>query len=133
MDDNHLESSVDNTTRPLAGSKEDPLASMISNATNAANAFGFWLSNTAKEKAPELYEKTSKLSNDVLKKTKTAASGAFEKTAVFAKKASFVVEQFVEKQLEDHGMISRKSDDQGEEVTGLEKSRDLEKLPNLAE
>lgn len=103
-------------------------------ATNAANAFGSWLSNAAKEKAPELYEKTSKLSNDVLMKTKTAASGAYEKTAVFAKKASFVVEQFVEKQLEDHGIIPKKDERNTTDVTEVNQmpSR-VENLPHLAE
>ena len=114
---------------------DDTLASIVSGATNAANAFGLWLSNTAKEKAPQLYDKTSKLSADVLVKTKTATSEAFEKTAVFAKKASFVVEQFVEKQLEQHGMITKREEEPQTQtsISGATQPSNADKLPNLAE
>jgi hypothetical protein len=81
------------------------LGSLITGATGAAAALGNWFTSKAKaaqEKAPEFLEKTSKISQDVFSKTKTAATGAFEKTAVFARQASMAVEQFVEQKLEQH-------------------------------
>ena len=86
------------------------LSSLIANASSAASAFGNWFTSTAREKAPDLYDKTSRLSQDVYEKTKIVASDALEKTVVLTKKASFAVEQFVEKQLEDQGIAKSGSD-----------------------
>ena len=102
------ESPIDSPTHKDGPAKDDPLGSLISGAAGAASALGSWFKTAAKETAPDLFDKTSKLSHDVYAKTKVAATGAFEKTAVYAKKASFVVEQFVEKQLEEHGVVAKK-------------------------
>jgi hypothetical protein len=91
--------------------KEDPIGSLISGATGAATAFGNWFTTTAKEKAPDLYEKTAKISQDVFSKTKVVAGEALEKTVTYTKKASFAVEQFVEKQLEEHGVVPKKGEE----------------------
>lgn len=85
-------------------SKDDPLGSLISGATGAATAFGSWFRATAKEKAPDLYEKGSV----ALSKTKVVATGALQKTVTYTKKASMAVEEFVEKQLEEHGVIPKR-------------------------
>lgn len=77
------------------------IGSLFTGATEAASAFGTWFTATAREKAPELVEKTTKMSQEVFSKTKDVASGAMEKTIVFTKKASFAVGEFVEKQLEE--------------------------------
>jgi hypothetical protein len=99
----------DLATEPPNIQLNEAFSSLLSSASEAASSFGNWFTATAKEKAPDLYEKTTKISQDVYSKTKTAASGAVEKTVVFTKKASFVVEQFVEKKLEEHGMIEKKT------------------------
>ena len=95
----------DSTSNPMP-----TFNSLISNASNVATSFGNWFAATAKEKAPDLYEKTSKISQDVYEKTKVAATEALEKTVVLTKKASFAVEQFVEKQLEERGVGQRKDE-----------------------
>ena len=99
----------------ITGLPDDTFGSLITGATGAASALGSWFTSKAKaaqDKAPELFEKTSKMSQDVFTKTKTAATGAFEKTAVFAKQASMAVEQFVEQKLEQHGVVAAKEGDQ---------------------
>jgi len=88
----------------------ETFTSLYSSASGVASSFGNWFTATAKEKAPELYEKTTKISQDVIAKTKDAASGVLEKTVVFTKQASFAVEQFVEKKLEERGVIKRDND-----------------------
>jgi hypothetical protein len=88
----------------------EAFTSLYSSASGVASSFGNWFTATAKEKAPELYEKTTKISQDVIAKTRDAASGALKKTFVFTKQASFAMEQFVEKKLEERGMIKREND-----------------------
>ena len=97
------------TNDGLSWIPKESIGSLFTGASEAASAFGNWFSATAKEKAPDLYEKTSKISQDVYAKTKNAATEAYEKTAVLTKKASFAVEQFVEKQMEERGLSTNKS------------------------
>ena len=88
----------------------ETFTALYSSAAGAASSFGSWFTATAKEKAPELYEKTAKISQDVYSKTKNAATDAQEKTVVLTKQASFAVEQFVEKQLEERGVIKKEGE-----------------------
>ena len=94
---------------PTGFSKDDPLGSLISGATGAATAFGSWFKATAKEKAPDLYEKGSV----ALSKTKVLATGALQNTVTYTKKASMAVEEFVEKKLEEHGVIPKRQGQDG--------------------
>ena len=90
------------------------IGSLFSGATEAASAFGTWFTTTAREKAPDLLEKTTKISQEVYSKTKDVASGAMEKTIVLTKKASFAVGEFVDKQLEERGVGGKRTPDEAQ-------------------
>jgi hypothetical protein len=98
---------------PSAGNtiqeSDAPLGNLLTSASSAATALGSWFSaktNEAKERAPELIEKTKVLSKDVFNRTKTLTLEAYDKASDAAKKAGTAVEGFVEKTMQEHGFVA---------------------------
>lgn len=112
-------SKAENPLEDRSDSIDDSFGSLVMEATTAAKSFGSWFKATVNEKAPGLLEKTQQFSQDVFNSSKLVASAAYDKASSTAKRASNIMEDFVDKQRGDPPNSNEEIVTQQSELDGI--------------